>query len=467
MANKKSSKKSKKKFKLLKAIARGIYYIISSIYNVLDKIIITPLAKLMLLLTKPFKTTSKPLDRLLNNKLVLITLSLIISLVVFFLVDNKTELMMNNSADILYNQQVTALYNEEAYVVEGLPEKVDITLIGRRADLYLAKQFPAEEVVVDLRDLKPGTHTVDLKYSGSGAVASVEYKLSPSTATVVIYEKISESKKITKEIMYEDKLDSKYNISNITFSRDEVYVKGAEYKLEQIATVKALVDVRKITNPTVGTTTLKEIPLVAYDENGKKLDVEIVPGTIDASIEISSPSKEIPLKVIPEGNVVFGKAIDEVKLSKTKATIYGDASALEKISYIPVNINVEGLDKETEYTVNLSLPSGVKEISTKSVVAKVTLSDVKEKTIKNVNIATKNLENGLTAQAASQSDSVASVIVKGSANNIKDITAENVSAFVNLQGLGKGTHKVKVEVTGDDLKLSYTPKTATVTIIIK
>ena len=173
------------------------------------------------------------------------------------------------------------------------------------------------------------------------------------------------------------------------------------------------------------------------------------------------------LKVIPEGDVVFGKAIDEIKLSKTKATIYSDEKTLEKISYIPVNINVEGLSKETEYTVNLSLPSGVREISTKSVIAKVTLADVKEKTIKNVNIATKNLENGLTAQAASKEDSVASVIVKGSANNIKEASIENISAYVDLQGLGKGTHKVKVEVTGEDSKLSYTPKTTTITIIIK
>ena len=466
MAKKKSSKKTKqKKFKLLKKIARGIYYFISKIYSIIDKLIITPLAKLFLLITKPFKGTSRPLDRFLNNKLVLITLSLALSLVAFFAVDNTTEIMMNNSADILYNQKVTALYNEEAYVIEGLPEEVDITLIGRRADLYLAKQYPSDEVVVDLRDLKPGTHKVDLKYSGS--VSSVEYKLDPSTATVVIYEKISESKKISQEILYEDSLDPKYNISSINFSREEVYVKGAEYKLEQVATVKALVDVRKIKNPTVGTTTLKDIPLVAYDENGSKLDVEIVPGSIDASIEITSPSKEVPLRVIPEGEVVFGKAIDDIELSKTTATIYGDEQALEKISYIPVNINVEGLSEETEFTVNISLPSGVKEISTKSVVATVTLADVDEKIIDNINIATRNLASGLTAQAASQDDSIASVIVKGSKYNIKDISAENISAYVDLQGLGKGTHNVKVEVTGDDLKLSYTPQTTTVTIVIK
>ena len=38
--------------------------------------------------------------------------------------------------------------------------------------------------------------------------------------------------------------------------------------------------------------TLKDVPLVAYDEEGKRVDVEIVPSTVDAKLTITSPSKE-------------------------------------------------------------------------------------------------------------------------------------------------------------------------------
>ena len=44
---------------------------------------------------------------------------------------------------------------------------------------------------------------------------------------------------------------------------------------------------------------------IFYDENGKKLNLEIVPETLDATIEISAPSKEVDLRPVPEGNVVF------------------------------------------------------------------------------------------------------------------------------------------------------------------
>jgi len=448
MSNKKSSKKVK--VKAFKKLTNPIIKFFQLIYSIIDKIIITPVAKLMMFLSRILKTNNKPLDRLLNNKIFLIVLSLVLAFTVFTFVDKASERMMNNSADIIYGKKVKALYNEEAYVVEGLPKTVDITLIGRRADLYLAKQDTSEDVVVDLRDLKPGTHKVSLKYNGS-KVNSVDYKLDPSTTSVTIYEKMSQSRTISKEILFENKLDSKYTITDISFSRDEVYVKGAQYKLDKVATVKALVDVSKIENPNVGTTTLKDIPLVK----------------VDATITIASPSKEVPIRVIPEGEVVFGKAIDTITLSQNKVTIYGNEDVLSSISYLPVKIDVGGLDSSNNYNVNLSKPTGVREISTPKVNIKVTLGDIKEKTISGVGIATKNLASGYTAHAASEKDSTLSVIVKGTSSNLKNITSDNISASVDLQGLSAGSHDVEVTVTGDDLKLTYKPQKATITIIIK
>lgn len=457
----------KKNHKLLKKIGRSIYKFIEAIYNIIDKLIITPLSKLFLLIGKLFRTNNKPLDRLLNNKIFLIVFSLVLAFGTFVVIDTNADIMLNKSADVLTNQELTALYNEEAYVVEGIPEHVDITLIGRRADLYLAKQYPNDNIIVDLRDLKPGSHEVSLKYNGS--VSSVEYKLAPSTATVMIYEKLTESRTISAEIMNENKIDSKYNISNITFSRDDVYIKGAAYKLEKVAIVKALLDVSKIVNLKVGTTTLKDIPLVAYDTEGNIVDVEIVPETIDATIEISSPSKEVPLKVVfgEEDNVILGKSIDSITLSKSKITIYGDADVLEGINSIPVKINVNGLSKNTEFNVNISKPSGVKEMSFSSVVVKVSLSDMSEKKVSGVSIETKNLRNGLVAQAASQGDSMIDVIVKGTTTNLKQVTSDNIKAVVDLSGLDVGTHEVDVTVTGDDVKLTYTPQKTKVKIVIK
>ena len=139
---------------------------------------------------------------------------------------------------------------------------------------------------------------------------------------------------------------------------------------------------------------------------------------------------------------------------------------MANISYIPVKIDVNGLNEDTEFNINVSKPNGIREISVPAVVAKVTISTITETTIEGVNIETRNLGNNLVARAASVKDSNIAVIVKGTDTNLKSVTKDNISAYVDLQGLGEGTHNVTVKVSGDDLKLSYTPKTTTVTIII-
>lgn len=435
------------------------------IYRVIDKIVITPIAKLFIKVLDILKHNGKFLEGMLNHKVFLIVLSLIFAFITFVVVDQQTNIFINKSADVLYNQEVKAIYNEEAYVVEGIPEKVDITLIGRKADLYLAKQFTSNNVTIDLSGLKPGSHKVSLKYTK--AVSSVDYKIDPSSVTVVIYEKVSESRSVSTEILHKDGLNSKYQINSIKISKEEVFVKGAQYKLDQVAVVKALVDIKDITNPKVGTVAMKDIPLVAYDSNGNKLDVETVPSKIEANVEITSPSKDVPLKVIPDGEVVFGKAINDMILSTKTVTIYAEQDVLESITYLPVKINVTDISKTTSFNVNLSKPSGVRDMSTSSVTVKVTLDNSVDSEIKGVTLITKNLANGYVANALGEINSKVDITIKGTKSAINSLDKSTVVPYVDLSGLGEGTYPVEVKVTGDDLRLKYDSKTKTVKIIIQ
>ena len=78
-------------------------------------------------------------------------------------IDNKSISLVDSYAEVLYDQKVESIYNTETYVVEGLPEKVDVTLIGKKIEMYLAKQLSTGYVTVDISGLKEGTHKVTLK----------------------------------------------------------------------------------------------------------------------------------------------------------------------------------------------------------------------------------------------------------------------------------------------------------------
>ena len=448
----------------MKKIGNGIVRFFRNVLLFFDKWLITPLTKLILRLMKILKELTKNFDKVSGKKSTLLIVSLLLAFAVFFVIDQESNIMIDQYAEILYDRPVSAIYNEELYVVEGLPKAVDITLIGQRRHIFLAKQSPSKGVSVDLTGLKPGNHRVTLKYTQR--LKSLDYKLDPSNVTVTIYEKVSENRALTYDVLHQEALDTKLYISNAEIDRGEVIIKGAEYKLKEVAAVKALLDVRNIPNPRAGEITVKDIPLVAYNNDGKIIDVEIVPKTVSANVTITSPSKEVPIRIIPKGNLAFGKSIKSMDANMSKITVYGAQEAVEKLEQLEVEIDVKGLDRDKEFNVTLRRPKGITELSSKTMTIKVTLDNSSSKEIENIPVGAENLASNLKVQALTEADRQVTVVVKGSEDAIKNITANDITAYVDLTNYGVGEHEVEVKVTGSDLKLAYGSKTKKVKVRI-
>ena len=437
-----------------------------AIGHFIDKKIVLPIAKFFTGISKKFKGNGRNFEKILTMKPGMIIVSLLIALGVFFIADSKTTSLIETSAEVLYDQPISATYNEEAYVVEGLPKTVDITLIGRKSDVYLAKQLPTNDITIDLTGLKPGVHKVNLKYKK--ALSSVEYKLDPSVATIVIYEKQSKEKEVNYEVINKDKIDSKLMVEDVSLSTDKVFVKGKEATINEVASVKALVDLKNLVDPGVGEQELKDVKLVAYDNKGKKVNVEIVPSKVTATVKITSPQKEVPIRVIPKNykNIVFGKSISSITPNITKVTIYGNSSKLEKISYIPVYVDVSDLKEDKQFALTIKKPTGVRAMSVSNVTVSVSLGDEATKEFDNIYLEYENLGDGLVVQAASQDSTKVTVSVKGVQKVLSDMDPTTIKAYVDLKGLKVGQHEVPVLVTGSDLRAKYSSKTTKVTLRI-
>ena len=448
----------------MKKIGRAIARLFKHIGLFFDKWLITPITKLILRIMGFGKGLVKSFDRVSGKKSTLLIVSLVLAFGVFVVIDRESNVMIDQYAEILYDRPVTAVFNEELYVVEGLPKSVDITLIGQRRHIFLAKQSPSKGVSVDLTGLKPGNHKVTLKYTQQ--LKSLDYKLDPSQVTVTIYEKVSENRNLTYDILHQDSLDKRLNISNVEIDRSDVIIKGAQYKLAKVASVKALLDVQNIPNPQVGEINVKDIPLVAYDDDGKILDVEIVPKTVTANVTISSPSKEIPVTIVPKGNVAFGKAIKSMDTNLSKITVYGEQEAIDQLEKFEVEIDVEGLEKNKDFNITLKKPKGITDLSTKTMSVKVVIDNASSKDFENISVTTKNLDSNLKVQALSEDDRQVTVVVSGSEESIASVNASDITAFIDLKDYGVGEHEVKVQVTGSDLKLSYEAKTKKIKVRI-
>ena len=440
--------------------------IFKRIARFIDKKIIVPVTKLVMKVTK-LGGSNRSLETWLSRSNTLLFVSLFLALLVFFLFDQKKMLFNDTSAEVLKDQKVEAVYNEEAYVVEGLPEKVDITLMGSRSDLFIAKQSTASKVTVDLTGLKPGTHKVNIEYMRPND--SVEYSVNPSVATVNVYPKVSESKTLTLDLLNQDSLDEKLVVDNVTPEVDKVVIKGTDDEsainsLKKVATVKALVDVSALNNQDVGTVTLKDVPLKAYDSNGNSLDVEIVPSKIKVTASLSSPSKTVPIRVVPKGDVTFGQAISSITLSESNVTVYGQQSVLDDLEYVPVEVDVDGLKENREYKLELEEPKGVKSMSVNNVTVQITLGVAIDKDISNVNIDVRNLDDRYSVQGLSQNDIQVTVNVKGVSSVLNSLTAEDITAYIDLKDYKPGEYEVEVNVEGTDSRVQYLSKTKKVKI---
>lgn len=433
---------------------------LQKLYLFIDKRLVTPISRIIYFLRKRIDKSRGWLDKLINKGKFLMYLSLMFAIVVFLLIDYKVLNLVETQYDVITNVPVVVTYNSVSYVVEGVPDTVDITITGRSSDIYLAKQLADYQVVLDLSNYEPSDTAYKVEFSYVKSVNNVTYSLSPSYATVTIKEKVSEIKTLSYDILNIDSLPDELTVKNVTLEKTEVVVKGSQDTLNEISSVKALIDLSGQNLTTEGTYSLNDIKLVAYDNEGNLMeDVEIVPTTITAEIELDSYSKSLSLEVNTTGTLTAGKAISSIQINGSDTyslTVYGEEDYLDALSSIPVTIDIDGLGKDSTktYNVTVSKPTGVTYIDGDTVTITVTFADESQKTIDlGTSVTSTNIDSGLTANIVSTTG--VTVQVKGVESVIADIDSSDLDAYVDLSGLSKGTHEVEVLIVDNDPLVDY------------
>ena len=105
-------------------------------------------------------------------------------------------------------------------------------------------------------------------------------------------------------------------------------------------------------------------------------------------------------------------------------------------------------------------------MSTNSVTVSIQLGNVSERDISDVKVVSRNLGEGLSVSATNADAASVTVNLKGVSNVIDSITSEDIIAYINLDGLGVGTHEVEVVVEGNDSRVQFLSKTKKVTVNI-
>lgn len=400
---------------------------IKKIANFFDRILITPISKLAYFIKDKFSFKSGFIDRMLNKPNVLLYISLILSFTMFMMVQKNFINFSDTKAITMSNLPVEVEYNDEAYVIEGLPTKADLVLLGKKSELYLAEQYGDHKITLDLTGLDVGTHKVTLDYNNP--IRKLNYILDPGTVTIVIYPKVSEVRTLSIDVINTDKLDETLVVSNVLLDRNDVIIKSYKEKLNTVANVKAIVDVNSLNATESGTYTIDNVKLVAYDDKGKEISgIEVVPGQVTATVTITSPSKTVPLKIVPVGEVRSGSAISSITSSVTNVIVYADESVLKDINYIEVEIDVNGISSNKTYQKVINKPQGARSISDTSVTINVTMEEETSKDFMNISVETEGLNEKFKASGATESDARVTVSVRGVGSLLEQLLDTDIKA---------------------------------------
>lgn len=415
--------------------------------------------------TRFFRWMSSWIDRLLFNQKHGKLVALILAVFFCFTVssnDNFDLFKANREVKTLTNLKVSTIVSEQAYEVSGVPEVVSVEVIGESSDIQMLNLQDNYQIVADLSGLTEGTHDVTLQAKNFSS--RLEVIIKPSTAVVTIRRKESKRYSLGYDFVNTSKMDSIYALSEPEFEQGEVVVRASTETLNKIAFVKALIDV---TNVDADFETDAEI--AAYDQSGNRIDVDIRPSSVKTKVKVTTPSKSIPITLIPTGTMPNGKAIASYKMDTQAVTIYAPEDVLESITELPIYIPVNNLSADQKITMPINLPSKVTKASLKNVTIDIKVEDAASKDVEDVIIQYKNAPDaGYEVKTVGDASSTIKVKVSGASSQIEEIEKGDIQVFADFSAVTEaGVYDIPLSVTGSNKLVTYELESTTIKLEFK
>lgn len=374
-------------------------------------------------------------------------LSLIIAIGLWFMVINTENPVETRSYTAAIQLQNEEALTERGYVVVNDDElsstRVTVRLRGQRLALdALSQSSTRVQAVVDLSDViysysgEPVSVPVDIVIPS--VVNSSFEILSKSVQTVSVDIQPYVNKDFDVKAVVNTTDESAKELANAVASPGSVTVYGARSIVESVAEVRAYVSPETVEDGMVMTA----VP-VAYNADGIVVG-DVTFGTEELSVMITLDEvKSVRVNLSLTGEVADGYEITDYYTTPETMEVAGDAAALSRLNSINLpDIDVTGLEANSGYEFSAGdyLPDGLRALDGGRITATVI---VEEEETKELIIPVESVTWGDTlaeGYMASISGEDISISVKGVASVIDTLTAADIEAHIDLDGLEEGEH---------------------------
>ena len=386
------------------------------------------------------------MSKMKNKNLTIKILALFISILLWSYVRNEVNPKIIRefkgiNVEIM-NQRL--LNDSELLVLEPKEVKISVKVSGRRSDV---NSISREDITAetDLSEAREGTQKIPVDVKVPFKVDLED--ISDRYITFEIDKLISVEKEVDINVIGSSKGDS---VNESLITPNSIKISGPSVFVEKISRVVVDINVDKI-DPSG----IMKLPVKIIDKKGNKIQgLKTSPDMVEVSVSLLK-SKQVPIKPKFVENLQNDIKITSVSTNPSTVTIRGLEQDIKDIKEISTEeINIKDIENNPNININLILPEGVSVDSGKEAVTVVLKIDaVSDKELEKeilVPIDQINLENvkeGLKGSLSNNVEDNINLRIKGEEGIINTFKPEDIKLSLDLIGLEKGIHQVKLIVS--------------------
>ena len=313
------------------------------------------------------------ISKWMTRKSFLVVISFILTMALFVYASESSPsrqsaaVSIQTTSNTIGNVPVYVDMDSQLYTVTGLPESVTLRIEGSSSSLLAVAGNASYRVKTpNLNELGTGKHMITLQVTG--LPSGVKGTVSPETVEIMIEKKSTVELPVSVNVNRAN-LPGAYKSGQALVSPARVTISGPESLINQVENVLATVTVPENTKADY----TSSVAVQALDATGKPLALKVEPEQVQVRVPITTNSKKVPLVLTTTGSA-GSQYTYQLKSDIKEVTILGAQEILDRLTAIPVVVDVSQMTKTTTQAVKLTLPTGVDSVTPENISVEVVVT---------------------------------------------------------------------------------------------
>ena len=313
------------------------------------------------------------ISKWMTKKSFLVVISFILTMALFVYASESSPsrqsaaVSIQTTSNTIGNVPVYVDMDSQLYTVTGLPESVTLRIEGSSSSLLAVAGNASYRVKTpNLNELGTGKHMITLQVTG--LPSGVKGTVSPETVEIMIEKKATVEFPVSVNVNRAN-LPGAYKSGQALVSPARVTISGPESLINQVENVLATVTVPENTKADY----TSSVAVQALDATGKPLALKVEPEQVQVRVPITTNSKKVPLVLTTTGSA-GSQYTYQLKSDIKEVTILGAQEILDRLTAIPVVVDVSQMTKTTTQVVKLTLPTGVDSVTPENISVEVVVT---------------------------------------------------------------------------------------------